>query len=114
MKSKKIAKICHNVHNVICEQNGLKVTPWEEKSEEHQAIVIDSVDKILSGEINSPEQAHDNFIGMKIEEGWIFGANHSEKKKTSPRLCEFTDLPDLEQMKDEYFFNVACSFRKYD
>ena len=112
MKAKKIAKICHNVHNVICEQNGLKITPWEEKSEEHQSIVIDSVNKILIGEINSAEEAHENFVDTKMEMGWTYGDRHSEKKKTSPRLCEFDDLPEFERKKDEYFFAIACSFRK--
>jgi hypothetical protein len=115
MKKKKIRKIaiaCHNVHNVLCENNGLKVIPWEDKTPEHQAIVMDSVKKILKGEITSAEEAHNNFAEMKLSEGWSYAPEFSEKKKTSPRICDFEDLEDIDRQKEEYFFAVASSFIK--
>lgn len=111
-KLEKIARACHEVHNVFCKVNGLKVTPWEQKSEEHRQTVIASVKKIVKGIVKSPQEAHMNFVFQKRKDGWVYDETHSETKKTSPRLCDWNELPLIEQQKDEYFFAVASSFIK--
>jgi len=115
MKEKKklqIAKACHNAHSVIAKNNGMKVIPWEDKSEEHKAVVINSIEKIVSGEIKSPEEAHENFVHMKEEFGWEFGPEYSTRFKTSPRLCDYEELTDVELQMEDTFFSVAVAFRK--
>ena len=115
MKKKKklsIAHACHNAHNVLCANNGMQVIPWEDKSPEHQATVANSLDKILSGAIRTPQEAHVNFVMNKREDGWEYGENYSTRKKINPRLCSYEDLDDIERMKEELFFAVASSFRK--
>jgi len=115
MKQKKklqIAKTCHEVHNVLCAANGMQVIPWEEKSPEHQAIVISSVDKILNGILTTPEESHMNFMFMKREDGWKYGDSYSTRNKTNPRLCEWDELEEIERQKEEYFFAVVNSFKK--
>jgi hypothetical protein len=112
MKQKKklqIAQACHNAHNVICKNAGMHVIPWEEKSPEHQATVADSLDKILSGAIRTPQEAHFNFVMQKREDGWEFYQQYSTRNKTNPRLC---DWDETEQMKEEMFFAVVSSFKK--
>jgi len=114
MKHKKklqIAKACHNVHNVLCKKHGLHVILWDDKSPEHQAIVINSIERILSGEIESPEQAHQNFVDLKEEDGWSFGV-FSTKDKTNPRICDWDELESVDRMKEELFFAVASGFKK--
>jgi len=115
MKQKKklqIAKTCHEVHNVLCANNDMQVIPWEEKSTEHHAVVVNSVEKILSGEVESPEESHSNFVHMKEEFGWEYGPKYSTKNKTNPRLCDFEELESVERQKEEYFFAVVSSFKK--
>ena len=115
MKKKRklqIAMACHKVHNVLCESHGLQVIPWEDKSPEHHTIVIDSIDRILSGEIESPEEAHDNFVAMKEADGWDYDTEYSTANKTNPRLCDWDELDDVDRMKEELFFAVASSFIK--
>jgi hypothetical protein len=115
MKEKKklqIAKACHAVHNVLCANNGLQVIDWEDKPTEHHAVVINSIEKILSGEVESAEQAHNNFVHMKEEFGWEYGPEYSERFKTNPRLCDWHELDPVERQKEEYFFAVASSFKK--
>lgn len=115
MKQKKklqIAQACHNVHNVLCASHGMHVIPWEEKSPEHQATVADSLDKILSGAIRTPQEAHMNFVFNKREDGWEYDEQYSTRNKTNPRLCAWEDLDEVERQKEEFFFAVASSFRK--
>ena len=89
----------------------MKVTPWEEKTPAHRAIVKSAVKKILKGTITNPEESHMNFVFMKREDGWKFGEKYSTRNKTNPRLCDYRELPDLERQKEELFFAVASSFR---
>lgn len=112
MKAKQIAIACHNAHNVLCKYNDMRVTPWEEKSKEHQKIVQNSVKKILSGKIGSPEEAHENFVAKKTSEGWSYGVRYSEKLKTNQRLCGWDELASLDKQFEEIFFAVASSFAK--
>jgi len=111
-KEVEIAKACHEVHNIHCKINGKKVTPWEEKTAEHQAIVINSVEKILAEEINDPEEAHDNFVNLKEQFGWEFGEEHSTRDKTSPLLCDYDELDDFGRQTFEFFFAAAKTFKK--
>lgn len=113
-KVEKIARACHEVHSVFCKNNGFKVTSWDEKSEEHQQTVINSVKKIVKGVIKSPQEAHTNFVFQKRKDGWNYGEKHSERKKTSPRLCDWNELPAIERQKEEFFFAVASSFVKQE
>lgn len=112
MKLGKIAKACHAAHNQICKNHGQHVIPWENKSKEHHKTVKNSIKKILNGKINSPEEAHINFVEKKEKEGWEYGPEYSTKKKTNPRLCDWEELEDVEREKEEMFFAVASSFKK--
>ena len=115
MKKKRklqLAKACHNIHNVVCLNNGMQVIPWEEKSEKHHKVVINSIDKILKGKINSPEESHDNFVAKKEKDGWIYGEKFSTKNKTNPRLCNFNELEGPEKEKEDFFFALVSSFKK--
>lgn len=49
---------------------------------------------------NTPEQNHDNWMRMKIEQGWVFGEVKDFEKKTHPDLVQFNELPEIEQRKD--------------
>ena len=111
-KKLKIAIACHNAHNVLCKNNGQRVTPWENKSTEHQAIVVNSLEKVLSGEIESPEEAHVNFVDMKEKFGWEYGERFSTRDKTNPRICDYDELDDLDRQKAEMFYAVASSFKR--
>jgi len=49
---------------------------------------------------NTPEQNHDNWMRMKIEQGWVYGEIKDFDKKTHPDLVPFDELPEVEQRKD--------------
>ena len=49
---------------------------------------------------NTPEQNHDNWMRMKIAQGWVYGENKDFDKKTHPDLVPFNELPEVEQRKD--------------
>ncbi len=104
--------MCHAVHRAYHASNnnfsfGLK---WEEKSEEHQATVCDTVTLILNGEITNVEDSHENFVNRKLADGWSYADNYSQEDKTSPRLKPFYDLPKTEQAAEHIFFEAVNAF----
>lgn len=109
-KSVQVAMICHAAHNEYAKQIGQPSISWEDKGEEHQQTVIDSVNKIMSGEIKSPEQAHNNFVKRKEADGWVYGLEFSTEKKINPRLIPFNRLSRIHQNKEELFFNIVKVF----
>ena len=105
-----IAKTCHAVHRAYCKQMGIETQPvWDEVSESHKDVIINSVLKILSGEINSKEESHFNFVMNKEAQGWKFGI-YSKENKTNPRLLPFEELRIEDQVKETLFFETVKSF----
>ena len=49
---------------------------------------------------NTPEQNHENWMKMKIEQGWTYGKVKDFGKKIHPDLVPFDELPDVEKRKD--------------
>jgi len=49
---------------------------------------------------NTPEQNHNNWMKMKMGQGWIYGEIKDFNKKTHPDLIPYKKLPEIEQKKD--------------
>lgn len=106
-----IAKTCHIVHTTFSQAIGHGTQPsFDEVSEAHKNTIISSIEKILSGEITSPMQSHDNFVKEKLEAGWKHSDEYSIENKTNPRLVPFSELPNSNRIKEELFFNTVKSF----
>jgi len=48
----------------------------------------------------TPEQNHDNWMKMKVSQGWKYGPIKDFEKKEHPDLVPFDQLPDIEKRKD--------------
>jgi hypothetical protein len=48
----------------------------------------------------TPEQNHENWMKMKISQGWKYGPVKDFNLKTHPDLVPFDKLPDIEKRKD--------------
>ena len=48
----------------------------------------------------TPEQNHENWMKMKISQGWEYGSIKDFDLKTHPDLVPFDELPDIEKRKD--------------
>lgn len=49
----------------------------------------------------TPEENHNNWMKMKIKQGWVFGKVKDFEKKTHPDICPYGELPEVERKKDE-------------
>lgn len=48
----------------------------------------------------TPEQNHENWMRMKVSQGWKYGKVKDFDKKTHPDLVPFDNLPEIEKKKD--------------
>jgi hypothetical protein len=49
---------------------------------------------------NTPEQNHNNWMKMKISQGWKYGFVKSFENKEHPDIKPYNELPYIEQRKD--------------
>ena len=109
-----IAKTAHSVHLAYCNEMGLKTQPkWNDLELEHQNTILDSVERILSGEIKTKEDSHNNFVKFKKSNGWLFGEIYSLINKTNPRLVDYKNLSLENKVKESLFFECVKSFNKW-
>ena len=48
----------------------------------------------------TPKENHDNWMKMKISQGWKYGPEKSFQLLTHPHLVPFDELPEVERNKD--------------
>jgi hypothetical protein len=112
MKTKQIAKTAHAVHLAYCELNDLSTQPkWGKLTREHKQTIKSTVKKILSGEIESVKNAHENFVEFKKSNGWVYGKTYDRDKKINPRLCDYEKLSHHDKVKETLFFECVNSFK---
>ncbi len=106
-----IAKTCHEVHRTYCKSIGHETQPcWEETSQEHKNVVVNSVEKIISSDIKVSEESHKNYVIEKMKQGWVYGETYSIENKTNPRIVPYEDLSTEQRTKEELFFTTVKSF----
>jgi hypothetical protein len=75
--------------------------PYNEVANEDQTkSLVDGIRYADAHTDMTPEQNHENWMQMKISQGWVYGPVKDFDKKTHPDLVPFDQLPDVEKRKD--------------
>ena len=75
--------------------------PYNEIANEDQMkSLIDGIRYADEHPNMTPEQNHENWMKMKISQGWKCGPIKDFEKKTHPDLVPFDQLSDVEKRKD--------------
>ncbi len=53
------------------------------------------------------EASHENWLALKLEEGWVYGREKNPDLKTHPCMVPFRDLSPEQQFKDRLFRTVV-------
>lgn len=108
---RQIAEVCHEANRVLQKHRvGVYVPvalPWDEIDQHTRMSVIDGVISILSGEITSPEQSHENWLRFKEADGWTYGEVKDSLAKTHPFIVPFEAMTIGDQAKDQVFFAIV-------
>lgn len=106
-----IAIICHNVNKAYCEsQEDFTQTIWDIAPEWQKESAINGVKYHLENEV-TPEMSHENWLKLKLEEGWVYGKEKNPELKTHPCIKRYEELPKYQRTKDALFKAVVDSFK---
>lgn len=61
---------------------------------------IELPDELLELTEAIAENVHENWFVGRIAEGWTYGESRDDKKKTTPCLIPYSELPDTEKEYD--------------
>jgi hypothetical protein len=72
----------------------------EEPNEDQFNSLLDGVKYSDKHPNTTLEQNHENWMKMKVSQGWKYGPIKDFNLKTHPDLVPFNDLPEIEKRKD--------------
>ena len=76
--------------------------PYNERINEDQLkSLVDGIQFIDANPNITPKENHNNWMRMKVQQGWVYGEIKDFEKKTHPDLVPFDELPTVEQRKDD-------------
>lgn len=105
-----IAKMTHEVNRVYCESIGdFSQVPWGSAADWQRESAIQGVHETLSGKAKSPEEQHEAWRQMKVEQGWVYGNVKDAAAKTHPCMVDYHALPVEQRRKDHLFRAVVLA-----
>ncbi|KKL23486.1 hypothetical protein LCGC14_2424870, partial [marine sediment metagenome] len=72
---------------------------------------VDGVKFHLENPDVTPEQSHENWLKLKLVEGWVFGEKKNGDKKEHPCCVPYADLPSEQKVKDALFSAILSALR---
>lgn len=105
-----IAEVCHAANCALCASIGDRILPpWDQLSLGEQRTVMQGVQAALNDPGISSRESHANWMAAKIRDGWVYGEETNDSKKTHKCLVPYDNLPPEQQAKDALFLNVIKS-----
>jgi hypothetical protein len=81
-------------------------SPWDETPGDQKNPTINSVTFLLQNPLAPVETLHDEWVRFMIADGWTFGSEKDDKKKTHPCLVAYEELPKEQKVKNFLFRNI--------
>lgn len=79
--------------------------PFDDLSTAEKAPIRESVIGILQG--NIPEQIHEDWRRRKIADGWSYGSEKDEERRSHPALLPYAELPLEQRVKNDIWRGVT-------
>lgn len=104
----RIARVVHQANKAFCESIGdTSQVDWESADESIHNSAIEGVKKIIANPDITPEQLHDNWSKDKLADGYVYGEEKDDEKKTHPCLVPYEKLPLSQKFKDHLFGSIV-------
>ena len=108
-----IAEVTHEVNRAYCNAIGDNTQlAWADAPEWQRSSAVKGVEFLVEYPSATPKTMHQNWMAIKLAEGWRFGAEKSAEQKTHPCLLPFDDLPQAQKAKDYLFSGVVLALKK--
>jgi hypothetical protein len=102
-----VAMVVHTAVNAYAQLLGEKAVAWEDLPAPNRKGVINSIERIVHGDIGGPVGCHDAWLTFMTENGWTFGETKDYEAKTHPQLKPWSELPAEQRRKDFLFHAVV-------
>lgn len=106
-----VTQIAGIAHEAVREYNRVIADPvqpqWDEAPDWMRESAIDGVGSVLSGEVESPEDSHRNWLVGKAADGWTYGPVKDPEKKEHPCMVEYDQLPPAQRLKGWLFYGIV-------
>jgi hypothetical protein len=107
-----IARVAHEVNRAYCQSQGDdSQPPWEEAPEWQQLSAINGVAFHLKCPDADASASHENWLKVKLADGWKYGLVKDPIAKTHPCCVPFDQLPRSQQTKDFLFRAVVHAMK---
>ncbi len=106
-----IAGLVHEANRAYCLSHGDKSQKsWSNIPRYLKDSTLDGINNLILNPDTNAEQNHENWVTYKEEEGWVYGLEKDEFRKTHPCIVEYGLLPIYQQTKDHIFRSVVFGF----
>lgn len=111
MNIEDIAKICHEANKAFCESvNDYSQSHWDFAPDWQKQSAINGVEYNLANPNCSPSDTHENWLKVKLADGWKYGDVKDVERKLHPCIMPYDKLPEHQKFKDHLFKNIVKTF----
>lgn len=114
MQIEALATLLHGATSVFPRDDGSYPRPWGELSDQDHESAILLVQTLLQERetvlgLPSPEGLHLRWATEKQTQGWVYGKEFSEARKTHPCLVSWQSLSEESQIKDVIWWSLLTT-----
>lgn len=103
-----VAQVCHEANRAICQAFGDdSQQPFEFAPQWQRESAVKGVAFHMMMPEAPPSLSHESWMAAKLADGWVYGEEKDEEKKTHPCLVPFDQLPKHQQAKDYVFTAIV-------
>lgn len=114
MTLEQIAQIAHETNRAYCASMGdLTQPPWADAPEWQKQSAILGVQYHQQNPDAGPDGSHYSWMAQKVRDGWVYGPEKDEAKKTHPCMVPYDELPQFQKAKDYVFVGVVHALLPY-
>jgi hypothetical protein len=104
-----VARVVHEANRVLQEQTGEEVSPPYDAAPQWQKdSAYLGIQEAVAGK--NPEELHESWCEVKVQDGWVFGPVKDADKKTHPCLVPYSQLSESQRIKDHMFSAIVKAF----
>lgn len=108
MQIERIAQVCHEANAAYCRAIGdNSQLPWEDAPEWQRQSAINGVSFHLEHPEAGPSGSHENWLRVKVADGWKHGPVKDPEKKEHPCCVPYDELPSEQKAKDYIFTAIV-------
>jgi hypothetical protein len=103
-----IARVVHAAHRElqIVQGDPVPSPPWDDAPDYQVSQTVAGVQAVIADRELTAERSHELWAARMREDGWAYGEEKDQARKTHPALVPFGELPEGMQLQDRLFIAV--------